>query len=52
MPRSYKCCKGERHRRTEAEGGYTKVEEDDEFERANVGDNNYEAPSQVSKRQE
>ena len=50
MPSSYKCCRGDRHRRTEAGGGYNAVEEDDEFERANVGENNYEAPTQVSKR--
>ena len=52
MPSSYKCCRGERNRRTEAEGGYKAVEEDDSFERDNVGENNYEPPSQVSKRQE
>ena len=52
MPSSYKCCRGDRHRRTEAGGGYNAVEEDDEFERANVGEDNYEPPTQVSKRQE
>ena len=45
MPRSYKCCRGERQRRTADQGGYERVEEDDEFERANVGGNNYEPPS-------
>ena len=54
LPRTYKCCRGERQRRTEAEAGYNTVavDENDEFEKANVGENNYEPPSQVSKRQE
>ena len=49
MPRSYSCCKGQRRRKTDplADGGYERVgvEDDDEFERANVGGNNYEAPT-------
>ena len=49
MPRSYACCKGDRRRKTDplADRGYERVgvEDDDEFERANVGGNNYEAPT-------
>ena len=32
--------------------GSAPIDEDDEFERANVGEDNYEPPTQVSKRQE
>ena len=50
LPSSYKCCRGERQRRVQPMDGSAQDEEDDEFERANVGEDNYEPPSQVSKR--
>ena len=54
LPRSYPCCRGERRERRVETGDESLPpgEEDDEFERRNVGDNNYEAPSLVCKRQE
>jgi hypothetical protein len=45
MPSSYKCGRGQRQRKTEQEGAYNAVEDDNSFERENVGENNYEAPS-------
>ena len=53
LPRSYKCCRGERQRRVDQAGEDSAVvDDDDEFEKMNVGENNYESPSLVCKRQE
>ena len=53
LPSSYKCCREERQRRVQTgEEAMDAVEDDDEFESMNVGENNYEPPTLVSKRQE
>lgn len=56
LPRSYKCCRGERRRvqqnRGDDELAATDTAQDDHFEMANVGEANYEAPPLLCRRLE
>ena len=52
LPKTYKCCRQERVRKVQTGEEYSMEEENDDFEMRNVGENNYEHPSLVAKRQE
>jgi hypothetical protein len=57
LPRSYKCCRGDRRRRVRQNAGddvlpETDAGRDDHFEMANVGEANYEAPPLLCRRLE